>query len=115
MKRFSINTITTLRVNESVEGQRIEDQVERLLNNNEPLPADSPLIYSERERGVEPEYDITADRHEVILDAMTVVEKTVKAKRKNKVTERKKLLENLNAKETGGQSTEGNQGDQVNN
>lgn len=115
MKRVRISTRTTLEVNESAEGQRIEDTVERLLNNNEPIPADAPLIYSERLDDVEPDFDINADRHEVILDATTIIEKTEKAKRKQRGEERKKVVEKYHEGETKGQSTDGNQGNQVNN
>lgn len=108
MKKFRIRTRTSIEVNESAEGQRIEDVVERLLNNNEPLPADAPLIYTERNNNeVLPEYDITTDRHEIVLDAMNVVEKTTKFKRKDAVKEREKALEELKNKETGGQSIDG--------
>jgi len=111
MKKMGITSMTSLEINESAEGQRIEDQVERLIENNEPLPADAPLIFSDRATGVEPEYNINTDRHEIVLDAMTVVEKTVKAKRQSKVEERKRALEELKANEVGDQSTNGNDGD----
>ena len=47
-KRTSLST--GFDVNESTEGERIEEKVERLVNNKEPIRDASPIIYTEKKR-----------------------------------------------------------------
>lgn len=75
---------TSLRVNESYVGETIEQKINRITNNGEPISDGAPLIYTERNEGVLPDYDIRTDRFDVAIDAMTLVDKSNKAKRDNR-------------------------------
>lgn len=68
-------------VNEAYEGERIEEKMERILNNNEPISDGAPLIYTERKDGVMAEYDIRADKWDIAIDAMDKVAESNKMKR----------------------------------
>lgn len=74
---------TGLQVNQSVEGETIEQKVERVTVNKEPIKDGAPLIYTERKDGVQAGYDIRTDRFEVAIDAMDYVAKSIQAKRDN--------------------------------
>lgn len=71
----------SIKVNESYEGERIEDKIRRVLSNNEPISDGAPLIFTERKDGVRPEYDIRTDRWEIAVDAMDYVSGATRAKR----------------------------------
>ena len=43
--------------NESYIGERIEEKIDRILNNKEPISDGAPLIYTDRKDGVRPEHD----------------------------------------------------------
>lgn len=91
MIKSRIKSKTTLKVNSSYEGERIEDKVNRILNNNEPIKDGAPIIYTERKDGVRPEYDIRTDRFEVAMNAMEIVHKTELAKRQQRIDERNNM------------------------
>lgn len=77
-------TETTLEVNASYEGERIEEKIERIMNNKEPISDGAPLVYTDRKDGVQPGYNIRTDRFEIAIDAMDVVTKQHQAKRKER-------------------------------
>lgn len=77
-------TKTTLKVNKSYEGERIEEKIQRIVNNKEPISDGAPIIYTERKDGVNPAHDIRTDRWELAADAMDKVSKSNRAKRENK-------------------------------
>lgn len=81
---------TSLKINESYQGETIEMKVNRIVNNKEPITDGAPLIYQERKDGVQPEYDIRTDRFEIAVDAMTTVAKSHKARREHSIGERAK-------------------------
>lgn len=72
---------TTLRVNNSKEGETIENKVRRIMKNGEPIEDGAPLIYSERKDGVLPEYDIRTDRWDLAVEATERITKANLAKR----------------------------------
>lgn len=82
-KKIKANS-TTININEGYVGERIEEKIERIINNNEPISDGAPVIFTERKEGVMPEYDIRTDRFEIALDAMEKISKSHKAKRENK-------------------------------
>lgn len=106
---------TQLKVNNSYEGETIEEKVRRIVNNKEPITDGAPLIYNDRKDGALPEYDITTDRWEVAVEAMDKVHKSNAAKREAKIVEMEKAKKGENAGgeqtkpggEAGGQSTQG--------
>jgi len=81
-------TKTSLRVNESYLGETIEQKIERIMNNKEPITDGAPTIYTERKDGVLPDYDIRTDRFDAAIDAMDIVARTHKAKRDENAGER---------------------------
>lgn len=76
--------ITGLKVNKAKQGEPLEIKIARMLTGKETIPADVPLIYTERKDGVLPEYDIRTDRHEIAIDAMDKVSKSYKHKREER-------------------------------
>ncbi|NLE03777.1 MAG: hypothetical protein GX638_03105 [Crenarchaeota archaeon] len=63
------------------EGECIENKVNRILINKEPITDGAPLIYTKRQDGVLPGYDIRTDRFEVAIEAMDKVSKSKLTKR----------------------------------
>jgi len=74
----------TLKANTSYIGETIEKKIRRIVNNKEPITDGAPLIYTERSKGVEAQYNIRTDRFEIAVEAMDKVSKTYVAKRENK-------------------------------
>ena len=95
MYKYKQPKSTTLVVNNSYEGETIEQKVERFTNNNEPIKDGAPLIYTDRKDGVQAGYNIKTDRFEVAIDAMDKIQKT-------KIAEREKRAEMRVIKENGG-------------
>lgn len=74
MKR-AIYHRTTLRVNESSQGELLIHKVDRIVNNGEPISDGVQLIYNERKEGIPPEQDIRADRRDIAVNAMSIAAK----------------------------------------
>ena len=58
---------------ESYEGKSIEDRCKNLYRDwetGEPIKDTSPLIYTPKEKGVMPQYDVRADKWEIAQNAM---------------------------------------------
>ena len=51
---------------ESYEGQSIEDRCKKLTETGEPIKDTSPLIYTPKEKGVMPQYDVRADKWHIV-------------------------------------------------
>ena len=81
MKMNKLNA-TQIEVESGFEAESIEDQVRRMLKNNEPITAISPEIFTKEGEGVRPEFDIRTDRFDLALDAMKLIEKQELAKSK---------------------------------
>lgn len=81
---------TGLTVNNSVQGQSIEDKVMKLIDNKEPIKDNAPLIYQERKDGVQPAYDIRTDKMEIAVEAMTKVATTHTGERNKRLGEEAK-------------------------
>lgn len=60
---------TKICVNESIVGETIEEKVFRIVNNKDAIDDGAPLLFSERDEGVLPEYDIRTDRWEIAAEA----------------------------------------------
>lgn len=99
---------TSIHRNESQEGETIEQKIERIVNNKEPITDGAPIVYTERKNGVEAQYNIRTDRFEVAIDAMTAVDKAHQAKRAQKIEERETIK--LGNKEQNNQNKEGKEG-----
>lgn len=96
---------SSIETNDSQEGETLEMKIERIVNNKEPITDGAPTIYTERQNGVEPGYDIRTDRFDVAIDAMDKVAKTHRGRREDRL---KNEIEKYNAeqksKENGGRS-----------
>jgi len=101
---------TTAQVNESTEGETIEQKIDRIVNNNEPIKDGSPAIFTERDEGVLAGYDIRSDRFEIALDAIDKIQKSKAARRQMKVVTKKEESEKQDNPTGGGdiQGTTGN-------
>lgn len=107
----------SIRVNDSTEGETIEQKIERVVNNGDPITDGAPIIYTERKDGVLPGFDVRTDRFEVAIEAMDKVDGSNKAKRAKGIEDREKLLKDLADKQNGksgdvgNESTQGTNGD----
>jgi hypothetical protein len=72
--RIITKSFTQFRV-ESYEGQSIEDRCKKLVETGEPIKDTSPLIYTPKEKGVMPQYDVRADKWDIAQSAMDRVNK----------------------------------------
>jgi hypothetical protein len=75
---------TDISLNQSTEGESIEQKIERVTQNKEPIKDGAPLVYTDRKDGVLAGYNIRTDRFDVAIDAMDVVQKSINAKREHK-------------------------------
>ena len=94
------------------EGESIEQKLERILSNKEPITDGAPEIYTERKDGAQAQFNIRTDRWEVAAEAMDLVQKNVEAKRDAKAAkkevEKEAKVVKLKPKENGGaESTNG--------
>lgn len=64
----------------TLEGETIEEKVDRLMRNKEPIDDGSPVIYTDRKEGVNPAYNIRTDRFEIATDIMDKVHRDKVAK-----------------------------------
>lgn len=62
------------------EGETIEDKVSRITENNEPIKDGAPLVYTERGKGVLPEYNIRTDKWDLAQEKMGAVTAAKRAK-----------------------------------
>lgn len=90
---------TSLTVNESSEGETIEQKIDRIVNNKEAIKDGAPPIYTERKDGIIAAYDIRTDKMEKALEAMDVVHKTEIARRKDRIENREKEIKDMNEKQ----------------
>ncbi|UOF80763.1 hypothetical protein [Microviridae sp.] len=75
---------TRLKVNNSSIGESIEQKMERIIANKEPIKDGAPLLFTERKEGVRASTNIRTDRFEVAVDAATKIEKSYKARREER-------------------------------
>lgn len=87
---------TSINVYDVTEGETIEQKLERVVNSNEPIEDGAPPIYTQRDEGVNPDYDIRTDKWEHAVEAMDVVSKTDIAKREERRKAREDALKGLN-------------------
>ena len=82
-------------------GESIENKVSRITENNEPITDGAPIIYTNREDGVLPAYNIRSDRWEIAQAAMDAVNQANLAKSKNYGKIEQKEQNALESKEIG--------------
>ena len=84
MYQYKNITKSSIKVNKSYVGERLEEKIQRITSNKEPIKDGAPLIYTERKNGVMAEYNVKTDRFEVAVVAMDKVTKTHLAKREER-------------------------------
>lgn len=72
---------TGIRVNKSFEGETIEKKINRIVNNKEPIKDATPIIFTERQDGVIPEYNPRHDKWEAAAEARDAIAKRQLEKR----------------------------------
>jgi hypothetical protein len=82
---------SNIEINDSVEGETIEEKIRRILDSKEPISEGADVIYTERKDGVNPAYDVRTDRFELAVDAMDKVHKDRLAKREERHNPLKKV------------------------
>lgn len=88
------------------EGESIENKVRRITENNEPITDGAPIIYTNREDGVLPAYNIRTDRWDVAQAAMEAVNQANLAKSKNYGKIERQEQNALDSTEVGGSSSQ---------
>ena len=88
------------------EGESIENKVRRITENNEPITDGAPIIYTNRDDGVLPAYNIRTDRWDVAQQAMDAVNQANLAKSKNYGQIEKQEKNALDSKEIGENSSQ---------
>lgn len=81
---------TTINVNNSYEGEMIENKVKRIMTNNEPIEDTAPLLYTAKSDGVINETNIRNDKWEQMTES-----------REKGVLIRMRRQEEINKKTTG--------------
>lgn len=88
MYKYNKPNKTSISVNKSYQGYRIEEKLERMLNNKEPLTEGAQIMYTERKDGVSPAMDIRTDRWEYAVEARDKIAKSKLATREQAIGER---------------------------
>ena len=88
------------------DGESIENKVRRITENNEPITDGAPIIYTNRDDGVLPAYNIRTDRWEVAQAAMEAVNQANLAKSKNYGKIEQQEQNALDSKEAGNASSQ---------
>ena len=88
------------------EGETIETKVRRITENNEPITDGAPIIYTNRDDGVLPAYNIRTDRWDIAQQAMDAVNQANLAKSKNYGKIEQKEQNALDSKEIGDNSSQ---------
>ena len=87
---------TNWNINDSTEGETIEQYIERITNTNEGIEATAPVIWTERKDGVIPSYDIRTDRFDVAIEHQDAASRNHAAKRQSAIKEREEALKEVN-------------------
>lgn len=88
------------------EGESIETKVKRITENKEPIKDGAPIIYTNREDGVLPAYNIRTDRWDIAQQAMDSINQANLAKSKNYGKIEQQEENALDSKEVGGTSSQ---------
>lgn len=106
MYKYKKATETSIEVNNSTEGEWIEQKIERVVNNGEPIEDGAPIIYTERKEGVIPAYNIRTDTREIAVEAMDLAQKQKIARREAGIAQREGKIITHPSTESGQQTGE---------
>ena len=87
-------------------GESIEIKVRRITENNEAIKDGAPIIYTNREDGVLPAYNIRTDRWDIAQQAMDAINQANLAKSKNYGQIENQEKNALDSKELGDNSSQ---------
>ena len=85
MRKIKTQNKTSISINNSVEGETIEEKIRRIIDNKEPITEGAEVIYTDRGDGILPEFDVRTDRFELAVDAMDKVHRDKLAKREERM------------------------------
>jgi hypothetical protein len=88
---------------EIYEGESIETKCARILQNKEPITDTAPIIYTAKEDGVLPAYNIRTDRFDIAMDAY---DKMTRAAAKKEIAPKPEDFGNVPDKTLGGSPSE---------
>ena len=88
---------------EIYEGESIETKCARILQNKEPITDTAPIIYTAKEDGVLPAYNIRTDRFDIAMDAY---DKITRTSAKKEMTPKPEDFGNVPNKTPGGSPSE---------
>lgn len=88
---------------EIYEGESIETKCARILQNKEPITDTAPIIYTAKEDGVLPAYNIRTDRFDIAMDAY---DKITRSSAKKEQTVKPEDFGNVPDKTQGGSPSE---------
>lgn len=69
IKKIRINSFPERKEEDTI-GEELIIKIKRILDENEPLTDGAPLIYTPKEKGVIPEYNIRTDKWQIAMGAM---------------------------------------------
>lgn len=103
--KYAIPTINNNRLKsvEIYEGESIETKCARILQNKEPITDTAPIIYTAKEDGVLPAYNIRTDRFDIAMDAY---DKITRSSAKKEIAPKPKDFGNVPDKTPGGSPSE---------
>lgn len=88
---------------EIYEGESIETKCARILQDKEPITDTAPIIYTAKEDGVLPAYNIRTDRFDIAMDAY---DKITRASAKKEIAPKAEDFGNVPNKTPGGSPSE---------
>ena len=98
MYKVPKRTITSIERNESIEGETIEQQIQRMISNGEVLGEEKEMIYTKPSEGVVYGTDIRGDRQEKAIEMTEKVAQDVMRRRELKALREKEEKEKNKAK-----------------
>lgn len=87
MKTAIVKCTGLLESVELYEGDSLEEKVEKILENKEPITDGAPLIFTERKNGVMAGFNIRTDRFDIAIEGMDKVNMAKQAMRETKAKE----------------------------
>lgn len=93
MYKVPTRTITSIEKNDSVEGETIEQQIQRMITNGEVLGEEKEMIYTKPSEGVLYGTDIRGDRQEKAIEITEKVAADVMRRRELKALREKEEKE----------------------
>ena len=98
MYKIPKRTSTSIERNESIEGETIEQQIQRMINNGEVLGEEKEMIYTKPSDGIVYGTNIRGDRQEKAIEMTEKVAADVMRRRELKSLEEKQKKEAEKAK-----------------